>query len=539
MNSNDKKSKIAFTGKDASNDAAKENIEKLYARFLKLKERRSAWESLWAECYEYALPQKEGFFGTDTGIKKGETLFDATAADAVDQLAASLFAELTPPWSRWFGLGAGIDSKDYEDEIADKLASATEVLRHHFDRSNFAIEIHQCYLDLITVGTASLLFEEAKIGESSAFRFTAIPLSEVYVDESGSGRLDTTFRCSFVSYEVLRTRFPEAILDESFVRRAKSDSEIKIKVVEAVTPKEAGGYDYIAFIAEDSLGSYGSTQRPVLKQGVFVSSPFINFRWQKVPSEIYGRSPIMKALPDIKTANKVVELILKNASIAVTGIWQAEDDGVLNPANIKLVPGAIIPKAVGSKGLVPLQTAGNFDVSQIILSDLRMRIKHALLNDKLGQIGAPSMTATEVLERSSEMARILGATYGRLQSELLTPLITRALSILIRRGEISALYLDGHFTRLEYASPLARRQAQADAANTLSWLASVSKMGAAGIAAVNMPAAALWLGKTLGVPSELMKSEAETQTLGALASAAKSVVSALKTTKSGDENDRI
>jgi len=28
----------------------------------------------------------------------------------------------------------------------------------------------------------------------------------------------------------------------------------------------------------------------------------------------------MKALPDIKTANKVVELILKNASIAVTGI---------------------------------------------------------------------------------------------------------------------------------------------------------------------------------------------------------------------------
>ena len=64
-------------------------------------------------------------------------------------------------------------------------------------------------------------------------------------------------------------------------------------------------------------------------------------------------------------------------------------------------------------------------------------------------------------------------------------------------------------------------------------------MGAAGIAAINMPAAALWLGKTLGVPSELMKSEAETQTLGALASAAKSVVSALKTTKSGDENDRI
>ena len=50
----------------------------------------------------------------------------------------------------------------------------------------------------------------------------------------------------------------------------------------------------------------------------------------------------MKCLPDIKTANKVVELILKNASIAVTGIWQADDDGVLNPANIELKPGATV-----------------------------------------------------------------------------------------------------------------------------------------------------------------------------------------------------
>ena len=58
----------------------------------------------------------------------------------------------------------------------------------------------------------------------------------------------------------------------------------------------------------------------------------------------------MKALPDIRTANKVVELVLKNASIAVTGIWQADDDGVLNPGTVRLVPGTIIPKAPGSAG---------------------------------------------------------------------------------------------------------------------------------------------------------------------------------------------
>ena len=160
----------------------------------------------------------------------------------------------------------------------------------------------------------------------------------------------------------------------------------------------------------------------VLAEGRFLSSPFINFRWSKAPGEKYGRSPVMKALPDIKTANKVVELVLKNASIAVTGIWQVDDDGVINPANIKLVPGTIIPKAVGSAGLTPLEAPGRFDVSELVLDQVRARIRRALLVDQLGQVDGPRMTATEVLERAAEMARLLGATYGRLQSELLTPL---------------------------------------------------------------------------------------------------------------------
>ena len=106
----------------------------------------------------------------------------------------------------------------------------------------------------------------------------------------------------------------------------------------------------------------GSANRS-LATGHSTCSPFISFRWLKGAGEIYGRSPVMTALPDIKTVNKVVELVLKNASISVTGIWQADDDGVLNPANIQLVPGSIIPKAVGSAGLTPLQAPGRFDVS--------------------------------------------------------------------------------------------------------------------------------------------------------------------------------
>jgi hypothetical protein len=212
----------------------------------------------------------------------------------------------------------------------------------------------------------------------------------------------------------------------------------------------------------------------------------------------------MKALPDIKTANKVVELVLKNASIAVTGIWQAEDDGVINPATIKLAPGTIIPKAVGSAGLTPLEAPGRFDISEIVLEQLRGRIRRALLVDQLGQVNGPRMTATEVMERAAEMARILGATYGRLQSELLTPLISRAQSILTRRGEIEDLPIDGQTVVLEYRSPQARYQAQQDVQNTMIWLETVKSLGPDALSAVDQAQAARWLGRTLGVPEELV-----------------------------------
>ena len=211
--------------------------------------------------------------------------------------------------------------------------------------------------------------------------------------------------------------------------------------------------------------------------------------------------------PDIKTANKVVELILKNASIAVTGIWQADDDGVLNPANIELVPGAIIPKAVGSQGLKPLEMPGRFDVSQIVLDDLRARIRHALMIDKLGQMDGRKMTATEVMERASEMALLLGATYGRLQSELLTPMIRRAYAILRRRGEIPDIALDGRFVALDYRAPLARAQAQRNVQNIIMWLTTTLGMGGEAASVVDIPRAARFLGEALGVPSDIIRKD--------------------------------
>jgi hypothetical protein len=457
---------------------------------------------LWQDCYDYALPSRDtAIRASGSGGRRGDKLFDGTAPDAVDQLAASLMAQLTPPGARWFGFTAGPDvSVKDRQSLGEELERATAILQAHFDRSSFAVEMHQCFLDLVTAGTACLMFEEAPIEESSAFRFTAVPLSQVVLEEGASGRLDTTFRRVELARDHLVQRFPQASAIIDAVDPRRGNEERRYPVIEAVIP-ERGTCTYVAVLEVPPSG--GSPL--VIAQGVFASSPFINFRWLKAPGETYGRSPVMKALPDIKTANKVVELILKNASIAVTGIWQVEDDGVINPATIKLTPGTIIPKAVGSAGLTPLEAPGRFDVSELVLDQLQGRIRRALFVDQLGQVNGPRMTATEVLERAAEMARILGATYGRLQSELLAPLIARAHSILIRRGEVPPTPIDSRLACLEYRSPQARYQAQQNVQNTLIWLESMKALGPQAWQTIDHPAAARWLGRALGVSEELFR----------------------------------
>jgi hypothetical protein len=453
-------------------------------------DQRRTLEAIWTDAYAHVLPKPH----------EATALFDATAADAAEQLAASLLAELTPPWSRWFGLAPARDLADTPagQAAAYALEGTAEVLQAHLDRSNFAVEMHQAFLDLVITGTGVLLVEEAPPGETSALRFTAVPVRHAVLEEGPSGRLDNVYRETALTLAEIRQRFPFAELPPALDRVKDDEAPAKLRVVEAVWP-DRFGHRYAAV-----LDASAGTEPVLLAQGGFADPPYIAFRWLKAPGEVYGRGPVVKALPDIRTANRVVELVLKNASIAVTGIWQAEDDGVLNPATVQLVPGAIIPRAPGSAGLTPLAAPGNFDVSQLLLNDLRQRIRQALLVDRLGTPRDARMTATEVLERSAETSRLLGATYGRLQSELLTPLVARSLSILARRGEVPPVLLDNGRVALRYESPLARVQGRADAANTLLFLEAISKMGDDARSQVDAAAAARWLARTLGAPAEIL-----------------------------------
>ncbi|UKV15612.1 portal protein [Thalassospiraceae bacterium SW-3-3] len=504
----------AGAGRNAGTKTGGTAIADLRARFRAVMGQKRGWMRHWQECYEFALPQRNGASeqpgasgGASGGEKKFDRVFDATAPDAVEQLAASLMAEITPPSGGWFTFepGGNVASED-RDMLTARLGRVTRILQGHFDRSNFAVEMHQAFLDLVTAGTACLRLEADDFLSPSAFRFTAVPLRDVAFEERHDGRMDAVFRKFSLTRDEIARQWPDAKLPRD--DRDAGDSPKRYAVVEAVLPDPgiSAGYQLCVFFDDGGEISGGlAGEDGVIHRDRFEVSPYIAFRWMKAPGEVYGRSPVMKALPDIKTANKVVELVLKNASIAVTGIWQADDDGVLNPAAIRLVPGSIIPKAVGSAGLTPLDAPGRFDVSDLVLSDLRDRIRRCLLADRLGQSDQPGMTATEVLERASENARLLGATYGRLQAELLYPLIRRAIHILVRRGELPDMPLDGDVVQLRHSAPLAQLPKRVQAGQAMDWLSRIATLGPEALGEVDMPQMVRWLADQFGVPDHLLR----------------------------------
>ena len=401
----------------------KKNLQQMYRRALDL---RTPWLNRWDAALRYTMP---------TADDDAAMMFDATAADAADNLAASIYSLLTPPESLWISLVP-------ESAQSPDAETATMALRANLNDSNFYTTVHQCYMDLIILGTACLFMAENPIGASSAFSFTAIPMRDIAVLNGA------VFHTATMPAREVMEKYPSWTPPANLRDTIKNDPETPLRLVQSLVDTE--------FTAWMDVG--GDLENNIVATGKFETNPYIIFRWSVASGEQYGRGPVLRALPDIKTANKVVELVLKNATIAVSGIWQADDDGVINLSNINLTPGAIIPKAVGSSGLTPLTSGANFDVSQIVLKDLRERIRHTMLADRLGLLSEKEMTATEIMARSADMVRILGATYGRLLHEFIRPLVERGLQILSRRGIIDQITLNSD-AELKYIAPIAQMAA--------------------------------------------------------------------------------
>ena len=482
-------------------------VSKVTKQFELAKNKRELFVDLYEDCFQYTLPYRESFHQTSAGQRRDSRIFDETAVVGVQEFASRLQSGLVPNFARWADFVAGSEvPPDEKDDINNDLDAITEYVFEILQNSNFSQEIHECFIDL-AIGTAVLYVEE---GDAiHPVRFSAIPIPHVVLDTGPDDRVDHVYRERAVKYSDIEIAYPKAKISPELKSAIEKNPDSNAKIIELVCK------DY-SVRNEDQFFCYvcDTATKSLIKKQKFKgigSNPFIAFRWGKYSGEIYGRGPVCNALSAIKTVNEVKENILENAAMAISGIYQMDDDGIINPDTINLVPGSVIPKSPNSMGLQPIKPAGNIDFSNFILNDERLNIKAALYNDMLGDPNKTPASATEVVERMADLSKRMGAAFGRVQSEMVQPVLQRVVYILKKQGRIDMPVINGREVKVTSVSPLAQAQNNQDIQSVARFLELVgTNFGPEMVnLLVKSEDVAVYLAKKFAVPDNLVRDQKE------------------------------
>jgi hypothetical protein len=220
--------------------------------------------------------------------------------------------------------------------------------------------------------------------------------------------------------------------------------------------------------------------RSLLQEGGYTTFPAAISRYEQTPGEIYGRSPAMMVLPALKTLNNEKATFLKQGHRAADPVLLTADDGVID---MSLRPGAINKGGVSAEGrpLVVTLPTGNIQISKEMMDEEKSLINDAFLVT-LFQIltETPTMTATEVIERTNEKGILLAPTVGRQQNEYLGPMIDREIDLLAQQRLIPPMPPALREAKGEYAvvytSPLTRAMKAQEAAGFMRTLETVKEL---------------------------------------------------------------
>ncbi len=442
---------------------------KAFACLSRLENRKRLFYSHYQDVTDYVIPRKGNLYGwVNEGQKRTQKLYESTAIHSNELLSASLQGSLTSPVVQWFSLSLSDGTLNQDRYVSLWLDMVAKLVYRVLSHSNFNSEIFEVYLDLGAFGTGCLFVEEQPGPEFfNGLYFDSLDIGEYVIDENKEGYVDTNYWTRRMSARIAESFFgPKdfAKCGEKIKVAAKEKPEEMFEFLHVVAPR---GYSSRAGSRGYPFAScwYEKESTTLIRESGYEEFPFMVPRWLKTSGELWGRSPAMTAMPDIKSLNKIRQLVFRALGKAIDPPMKILDDGVIG--NVKLGSGqATVVRDMES--LEAIQFQGRPDFSTLEEKKLQDAIRRIFFTDQLQlQQGGPQMTATEVQIRFELMQRLLGPTFGRLMSELLQPLIRRVIGILWRRGMLPPLppILEKRGfanIEIEYEGPLARAQRSQD-----------------------------------------------------------------------------
>jgi hypothetical protein len=487
---------------------------------------RKTPEQTWDLIEKFIAPIRGGkFFQDQTSEheidwRRGRDVFDSTAILAANTLASSVHGALTSPSSRWFNLRFREDDLNTNDAAVTWLQAASESIWYALQESDFNLQINEAYLDLVSFGSSCIIEEVESETEWKGIDFSTLPIREIYFEQDHRGLIKHFFR----RYEWTPLQIVDKFGDkapDTMHEKAKQPAQADMKevVIMAIFPRKGKEDADTTSILAPKMRPYASkyilhsTAEMIGEEGGFYEMPAFLPRWQKASGSMWGFGPGTISLSDVMTLNTMVEQRLAAAAKVIDPPSLVTERGLMS--DLDLQPGGqTVVRDVNA--VRAYESAARFDVADQLIMDYRININKIFLVDRLELKESPAMTATEVNARFDLMQRLLGPVFGRLQTDLLDPLIERTFRILLRAGQLQEMpdvlkEVDSDLD-VDYVGPMARAQ-KSDSISTMNqWLSMMAEMGQAYPAMAMLPdpeAAGRELAKAMNVPAVIVRSEEE------------------------------
>jgi hypothetical protein len=420
---------------------------------------------------------------------------------------------ITPSASQWFQFRiAGYDMSDLPYDVRVWLNNANKTLFSMIhNASNYNSEVLEALEDMATVGMFGLFITKE---DGKNFVFENWPLDSLYVIENPKTKMiDMVYRLYTLTAHQAIAEFGENNLPNNILEAAKGEKKNskKFEFIHCIKPRDSKGKT----AKEMPIASIyvEKSSKIVVKESGFNEMPVVIPRWSKIPLTSYAVGPTYKALPDIKTLNKVVSMMLSNAEMAIAGTFIAKMDGYLNPNTIKIGPRKVV-FAGDPNNIKPLTSGGDFRIAFEEIQRLQKQIKSVMMADELEPIQKNYASATEVSTRAQLIRQILGPIFARLQSEFLEPMLNRCFQLALRDGSFGpipeALANSGAVLIPEYISPMARAQKMEDVAAMDRYeqsIATTAQLNQGILDLYDFEAASRKKALLLGVPSDVIRSK--------------------------------
>lgn len=418
-------------------------IDNIIKNYELLEQNKKRFNDAWEDARKYASPSSPPIFGKAKFVSDVERdNYDSTAELAARNLASVVMTSSTPPDQKWINL-KNVDETAVENDLeALKYIDFIEgVVIEALTASNFYIKKYEFDKYRVVFGTGVMFVEEGKGNKDLNFR--TIHIADVALAEDSEGYVDTVYRTFFMSIRDLVQKFGLSNLSVEVKDKYEVNPFEEIKVLHCVYPRTDEERE------RDSEGNFKVDResmpyvdmwieyetRHKIEEGGYRTFPFVVSRWEKEVGEVYGHGPVMDALADIKTLNRMerskVQLAEKinNPPKIIIGAEKGEVD--FTPAATNHFDEDVEVKDLVSGANYPVTDAAVRDKIETI-----NEIMYVNQFQSLDRRADKEMTAAEVDAIRLEALRILAPVLGRNQPEILYPLMIRVLDILEANGKL-------------------------------------------------------------------------------------------------------